>query len=41
MTEAQLTHILDLFLVKFFSILFAAFIVWYFIRRISYSGGDS
>lgn len=41
MTVSELQHALDLFLVKFFVILFSAFIVWYFIRRISYSGGDS
>lgn len=40
MTAQELQNILDLFLVKFFSILFSFFICWYFIQRISYSGGN-
>lgn len=38
MTEQQLIRALDLFLVKFFVILFSAVICWYFIARISYGG---
>lgn len=40
MSSMELQTILDKFLVKFFVILFSAFICWYLIRRISYSGGD-
>lgn len=40
MSSMELQTILDRFLVKFFVILFSAFICWYLIRRISYSGGD-
>ena len=40
MTAEELTHILDLFLVKFFVIFFSSAICWYFIQRISYSGGN-
>lgn len=39
MTAQELQNVLDLFLVKFFSISFSAFICWYFIDRISYSRG--
>lgn len=39
MSSTELQLILDNFLVKFFVILFSAAICWYFIGRISYSGG--
>lgn len=39
MSSTELQIILDNFLVKFFVILFSAAICWYFISRISYSGG--
>lgn len=38
MTPAELTQVLDIFLVKFFVILFSALVVFYFINRISYGG---
>ena len=38
MNPSELQYILDLFLVKFFAILFSALICLYFIARISYGG---
>jgi len=37
-TQAELADTLDIFLLKFFVILFSFIICWYFINRISYGG---